>query len=127
MRNIGAYFEIPVLNLERAMAFYKKLLGCDFTQDTIHGNKMAFFPLYNGKPGVTGGLCQGDVYKPSLSGTLIYLATDNIDESLSRIASMNAEILFPKTSAGEWGDVAEFKDSEGNRIALFQSKVSTQL
>lgn len=125
MQNIAAYFEIPVLELDRAMAFYTKLLGCNFTQDTIHGNKMAFFPLHSGKPGITGALCQGETYRPSLTGTLIYLATDNIDESLKRISSMNAEILFPKTSAGEWGEVAEFKDSEGNRMALFQAKVKT--
>ncbi|MEZ4813851.1 MAG: VOC family protein [Bdellovibrionota bacterium] len=125
MLNIGAYFEIPVLDLDRAMAFYAKLLNCDFTQDTIHGNKMAFFPLYNGEPGITGGLCKGDTYKPSLTGTLIYLTTENIDASLERVVSMKAEILFPKTSAGEWGEVAEFKDSEGNRVALFQAKVKS--
>jgi hypothetical protein len=122
MQNVGAYFEIPVLDLDRAMAFYSKLLNCEFTLDTIHRNKMAFFPLYEGKLGVTGGLCQGDTYKPSLSGTLIYLATNDIDESLRRVAQLNGEILFPKTSAGQWGDVAEFKDCEGNRVALFQAK-----
>lgn len=121
MQNVGAYFEIPVLDLERAMTFYSKLLDCEFVLDTIHGNKMAFFPMREGK-GVTGGLCQGETYRPSLTGTLIYLSTDDIDESLRRIKSMNGEILFPKTTAGEWGDVAEFKDSEGNRVALFQAK-----
>ena len=122
MQNVGAYFEIPVLDLNRAMTFYAKLLDCNFTQDTIHGNKMAFFPLYKGHSGASGGLCQGEIYKPSLTGTLIYLATDDIDESLRRVASMNAEILFPKTTAGQWGEVAEFKDCEGNRVALFQAK-----
>jgi predicted enzyme related to lactoylglutathione lyase len=123
MRNVAAYFEIPVTDLDRAISFYAKLLNCEFTQDTIHGNKMAFFPLNNGQPGISGGLCQGEIYKPSLKGTLIYLATDDIDESLGRLSRMNAEILFPKTSAGEWGEVAEFKDCEGNRVALFQAKI----
>jgi predicted enzyme related to lactoylglutathione lyase len=122
MVNVGAYFEIPVLDLDRAMAFYAKLLDCEFTQDTIHGNQMAFFPLYEGKSGATGGLCMGEIYKPSLTGTLIYLATHDIDESLRRVVLLKGEILFPKTSAGQWGDVAEFKDCEGNRVALFQAK-----
>ena len=30
-------------------------------------------------------------------------------------------ILYPKTSVGDLGFVAEFEDSEGNRIALHQS------
>ncbi|WP_255520469.1 hypothetical protein [Flavobacterium sp. ALJ2] len=29
-----------------------------------------------------------------------------------------AEVLFPITSNGEHGSVVEFKDSQGNRIAL---------
>ncbi len=122
MQNVGAYFEIPVSDLDRAMKFYSKLLGCDFTRGSIHGNEMAFFPLHEGKMGITGALCQGEVYKPSLSGSLIYLATNDIEESLGRVVALSGEILFPKTSAGEWGEVAEFKDSEGNRIALFQAR-----
>ena len=45
-----------------------------------------------------------------------------IEKTLEKIKSLNAEILFPKTAAGEYGYVAEFKDSEGNRVALFESK-----
>lgn len=82
---------------------------------------MAFFPLHEGKSGITGGLCQGEIYIPSMQGSLIYLNTGNIDESISRVLAMGATILFPKTKVGTWGEVAEFKDCEGNRVALFQA------
>jgi predicted enzyme related to lactoylglutathione lyase len=40
---------------------------------------------------------------------------------LKLATSNNGQILYPKTDNGI-GYVAEFEDSEGNRIALFQSK-----
>jgi predicted enzyme related to lactoylglutathione lyase len=66
-------------------------------------------------------LAKGKTYKPSASGTLIYLATEDIEKTLEKVKSQGGEILFPKTAAGEYGFVAEFEDVEGNRIALFES------
>lgn len=121
-KNVGSYFEIPVTNLERAMKFYSTVFGCEFSRENIHGNEMALFP-YNGKnSGITGALAKGETYKPSTSGTLIYLSTEGIEKTLEKVKSQGGEILFPKTAAGEYGYVAEFKDVEGNRIALFESK-----
>lgn len=118
--NIGTYFEIPVSDIERAMRFYSEVFGVSFSRDTIHGNQMAFFPFNGDKSGITGGLAQGEIYKPSISGTLIYLATPSIDDTLKKILAAGGETLFPKTPASDFGFVAEFKDSEGNRVALFQ-------
>ena len=120
--NIGTYFEIPVSDIERAMKFYSKVFEVTFTRETIHGNEMAFFPFNEGKSGITGGLAQGEIYKPSTSGALIYLGTSNIDDTLVKIIAAGGETLFPKTPASDFGFVAEFKDSEGNRVALFEKK-----
>lgn len=121
-KNIGTYFEIPVTDLERAMKFYSSVFGCEFSRVNIHGNEMALFP-FNGKTsGITGALAKGEIYKPSISGTLIYLSTEDIEKTLEKVKSEGGEILFPKSDAGEYGYVAEFKDLEGNRIALFESK-----
>ncbi len=120
MENIGTYFEIPVTDLDRAMKFYSSVFNCDFTKEVIHGNDMAFFPFHNDKSGVTGGLAKGETYKPSLNGSLIYLGTNNIDETMKNVLLAGGETLFPKTSVPDLGFSAEFKDCEGNRIALFQ-------
>jgi hypothetical protein len=116
---MGTYFEIPVNDLERAIKFYSFVFGCDFSKDVVHGNEMAFFPFENGS-GITGALAKGETYKPTISGTLIYLATSNIDETLGKIVGRGGEILFPKSEVPKYGWVAEFKDCEGNRVALFQ-------
>jgi len=120
MENIGTYFEIPVNDLDRAMKFYTAVFECEFVLESIHGNQMAFFPFYAGKAGVTGGLAKGESYKPSLNGSLVYLGSPNIDETLRKVHLAGGETLFPKTAVPGLGFSAEFKDSEGNRIALFQ-------
>lgn len=121
-KNIGSYFEIPVQDIERAIEFYSFIFDCKFDREIIHKNEMALFPFNEETSGISGALAKGEIYSPSIKGTLIYLNTENIDETLQKITSRGGEILFPKTPVGTIGYVAEFKDSEGNRIALYQSK-----
>jgi predicted enzyme related to lactoylglutathione lyase len=112
------YFEIPVSDLARAMAFYAAVFGLEFEQAEIHGNQMAFFALPGGTLGVNGALAQGEIYVPSHNGTLVYIPTDDIEANLALALAHGGRVLFPKTAAGEWDFVAELEDSEGNRIAL---------
>jgi predicted enzyme related to lactoylglutathione lyase len=82
---------------------------------------MALFPFTQEDSGISGALAKGEIYKPTKDGVLIYFNTVNIDETL-RLANANGgQILYPKTDNGI-GHVAEFEDTEGNRIALYQSK-----
>ena len=120
MANIGTYFEIPVNDLDRAIKFYSAVFECEFTKETIHGNEMAFFPFDDQKAGITGGLAKGESYKPSLDGSLVYLSTKDIDGTLKRVLVAGGTTLFPKTLVPGLGYSAEFRDSEGNRVALFQ-------
>jgi uncharacterized protein len=120
MKNIGTYFEIPVENLDRAVKFYSSVFECEFTRDNIHGNEMAFFPFDSAGSGVSGALAQGEIYRSSISGTLIYLSTEDVDSTVNKILENGGEILFPRTEVPGYGWVAEFKDCEGNRVALFQ-------
>jgi predicted enzyme related to lactoylglutathione lyase len=116
--NPAVYFEIPVSDLDRATKFYSAVFGFTFERQNIHGNEMAMFPFSQNGSGITGALVKGEIYKPTQSGVVIYFHTENIDATLERAVKNGAKILFPKTSAGDFGVVAEFSDSEGNRIAL---------
>jgi uncharacterized protein len=118
--NPVVYFEIPVLDMVRAIAFYSAVFDFTFEKNNIDHNEMAFFPFEDGARGITGALAKGDVYIPTVQGILIYFGTDDIDAILQKAVEAGGEILYPKTSNGELGHVAEFKDSEGNRIALHQ-------
>jgi len=120
MQNIGTYFEIPVENIDRAIRFYSQVFGCEFAKDSIHGNEMAFFSFDPGSPGITGALAKGEIYKPSLSGALIYLSTLDAGSTLHKVVEAGGDVLFPKTEVTGYGWSAEFKDCEGNRVGLFQ-------
>ena len=118
--NPVVYFEIPVTDMNRAIAFYSSVFGFLFAKEVIDHNDMAFFPFEDGARGITGALAMGEIYVPTVQGILIYFGTDDIDAILHKAVEAGGEILYPKTSNGDLGHVAEFKDSEGNRIALHQ-------
>lgn len=121
MSNIGTYFEIPVTDMNRAIDFYSRVFDVDFSKETIHDCEMAFFPFSEGE-GITGALAKGKIYKPSIEGCLIYLSVKSIDETMTKALDLGADELFPKTEVPNLGFSAEFKDCEGNRIALFEKK-----
>ncbi len=118
MKNPVGYFEIPVNDLDRAISFYEKVFGYEFDRAMVDGNEMAWFPINKDAPGISGALAKGESYVPSTKGTLVYFSTNNIDDTLVKVNSSGGRTLYPKTSIGELGWVAEFEDSEGNRIAL---------
>ena len=112
------YFEIPVADLDRAIAFYQAVFGYEFEKTIVDGYEMALFPKRDGAPGASGALAKGDAYRPSHAGAVIYFDVSDIDEALDRAIAAGADILYEKKDVGDGGMVAEIEDSEGNRIAL---------
>ena len=123
MENPVNYFEIPVSDLPRAVKFYESVFELKLETKTIDGNQMAVFHGSVDGPGIIGALALGPSYKPSTDGTRVYFATKSIDAVLGRVLKNGGRIEYPKTDVGEIGFVAEFIDSEGNRIALHQPPV----
>lgn len=119
--NPVVYFEIPVTDMDRAIKFYQAVFNLDFEKEVIDNNEMALFPFVDESKGITGALAKGEIYKPTNDGVVIYFKTENINETLKLAVANGGQILYPKTSNGDLGFVAEFEDSEGNRIALHQS------
>ena len=117
--NFGAYFEIPVVDMDRAINFYQSLLKIELERGSIHDYEMAFFPYEHDGVGINGALAKGDVYKPSIDGVFLYLQIEDIDATIRKAVILGSEVLLDKTEA-ESCFVAEIKDSEGNRICLKQ-------
>jgi uncharacterized protein len=118
--NPVVYFEIPVLDLERACEFYSKVFETTLTQDVVDGHQMAFFESFDASFGASGALVVGDVYIPSHQGCFLYFGVESIDETVARAIAHGGFVLYPKKSNGDLGSVAEIQDSEGNRIALHE-------
>lgn len=121
MSNPVFHFEIPVTDMDRAVAFYQDVLGLELHRQIVDDYEMAFFPRDDRQPGASGALARGDVYKPSHDGSLIYFDVADIDAVLARATAHGSQVLYAKKNIGEAGYVAEFEDSEGNRIALTQA------
>jgi uncharacterized protein len=124
MKNVINWFEIPVKNFERAKKFYETILG---TTLPIHdgmssdGFKMAMLPC--DKEGVGGAIVEAKDYEPSQKGVFIYLNGGNdLSVPLSKVEKAGGNILMPKTSIGEYGFMARFTDTEGNKIGFHSMK-----
>jgi uncharacterized protein len=118
MKNPVGYFEIPVNDLDRAVSFYEQVFGYEFEREIVDSNEMAWFPINEDAPGISGALAKGESYIPCIKGTLVYFSTDDIEDTLVKVQASGGRTLYSKTSLGELGWVAEFEDSEGNRVAL---------
>ena len=114
------WFEIPVTDMQRAKHFYQVAFGIHMDDMSMPGMEMAGFPMEMGSGKVSGALVKSDYSRPSIDGVLIYLnANPDMADVLDRILSEGGQIVMPKTLiTPEIGYMANFIDTEGNRIAL---------
>ena len=50
----------------------------------------------------------------------MYITVPEIDAGLAKIEKAGGKTLMPRMSIGEYGFIAHFEDSEGNRVALHE-------
>jgi uncharacterized protein len=116
MKNAVNWFELPVVNLERARKFYETVLGTTLKPEVFGGTPMAIFPYQDG---VGGALVQDTRVRPSSDGTAVYLdAAGALDACVRRVEAAGGKVLLPKTDIGDPGFIALMLDSEGNRVGL---------
>lgn len=120
-KNAISWVEIPATDLERAQKFYETIFDIRMIPMDLANIKMRMFPLEN-MMGVGGAICQAPgFYEPSATGgPLVYLnANPDVQLVLDKIAAAGGTIMVPKTQISpEYGHMAVFTDTEGNRIAL---------
>jgi uncharacterized protein len=121
MTNAISWFEIPATDLDRATKFYEAILGISMIPMEMPNMKMRMFPL-DDMMGVGGALIDsGGFHKPSSTeGPLIYLnANPDLQLVLGKVEAAGGKIVVPKTEiTPEYGHMAVFIDTEGNRVAL---------
>ncbi len=120
--HIANWFEIPVKDLERAVKFYEKVFDVKLSREDMGGMKMALFPFTQDAPGAAGALVKGESYEPSHAGTVVYFSVEDIPETLRRINANGGKTLMPRTAIGQYGFIAQYEDTEGNRLALHSMK-----
>jgi len=118
------WFELPVTDMDRAKIFYEAVLETEIRIQDFGNLIMGWFPNDMKQYGASGSLVKAESYVPSYFGAMVYFYTQEIDEVLPRIERAGGKIINAKTSIGEYGFVAHFEDSEGNRVALHQPPAS---
>jgi len=124
------WFELYVADFDRAKRFYEAILktplqevpteNCEASQK--ENCRMAVFPYENMK-GVGGSITQRPEVSPGTGGTIIYLNVEgDLDGVIKRIPTAGGAVVKPRTSIGEHGFIAIFKDTEGNCVGLHSLK-----
>lgn len=118
MKSHISLFEIPAMDISRAVNFYQVILDINIEKMEMPGMEMGIFPYE--EQVVTGVLMKGEGYKPSADGVTIYLnGGDNLQTILDKVEKNGGKILMPKTAhADESGFFALFLDTEGNKLGL---------
>ena len=121
MQHAISWFEIPSTNLERATKFYETIFNVQLIPMDTPNIKMRLFPLED-MTGVGGAVVDsGGFHKPSVTdGPLIYLnGNPDVQNVLDKVETAGGKIMVPKTEISpEYGHMAVFIDTEGNRIGL---------
>lgn len=121
-KNAISWFEIPATDLDRATKFYEAIFGISLIPVDMPGMQMRMFPVDNMQ--YVGGavvVTSDGFLKPSATdGVLIYLnGNPDVQQVLDRVEAAGGKIALPKTEISpEYGYMALFIDTEGNRIGL---------
>jgi predicted enzyme related to lactoylglutathione lyase len=122
MKDAISWFEIPATDLDRAQKFYEAIFGVKLDPIDLPNIKMRIFPLDNPMDGVSGALVDsGGFHKPSgTDGPLIYLnGNPDVQKVLDKVEAAGGKIMVAKTEISpDYGYMAVFFDTEGNRIGL---------
>jgi uncharacterized protein len=118
------WFEIPAIDLKRAMKFYGSVFGIKMELMEMGDMAAAMFPWKDGSGKANGSLTKSKMHKPSkTSGCVIYLNADpDLSKALGKVEKAGGKVTMPKTSIGPNGFMAFFIDSEGNRMAMHSNK-----
>jgi len=121
MKNAISWFEIPTTDFKRAVKFYETIFEFKMMPMDLPNIQMAMFPIED-MQGIGGAVVYSNGFHvPSSSdGVLIYLnANPDVQTILDRIEKAGGKVTVPKTQISpEYGYMAVFTDSEGNRVGL---------
>ncbi|MEI9943692.1 MAG: VOC family protein [Chitinophagaceae bacterium] len=122
MKSAISWFEIPSADLNRATKFYETIFGLSLIAMDMPNMKMRMFPVDDMMNDIGGAIVDSNgFHKPSATeGPLIYLnGNPDLQNVLDKVEKAGGKIVVPKTEISpEYGFMAVFIDTEGNRIGL---------
>lgn len=120
-QNMVGWFEIPVVDMDRAKKFYETVFEIEISVHDMNELVMGWFPFAEGKPGAAGSLVKHkDFYFPSeTKGPLVYFSCKDVQIQMDKVEPAGGKIVHPKKEiAPGYGYMGVFLDTENNRVAL---------
>lgn len=124
--NPVVHFEIPFDDEEKAKEFYEKV----FEWKIQPVPDMPYWMAYTGPTNPEtfmlekSGMINGGMYKRGDQGAkspVLVIDVPNIEEHIEKIKSAGGEITMEKTKVGDMGFYAQFKDTQGNILGIWES------
>ncbi len=117
-KNLISIVEIPVADFQRAVTFYRALLGVEIEAVDMEGTQLGVLPGEGNAVSVV--LIKGEGYEPAAAGALVYLdGGEDLQAVLDKVEPNGGQVVVPKTEIDpETGFFAHFTDTEGNRLGL---------
>ena len=117
------WFEIPVVDMDRARSFYGSVFGWEIPVQDVGNVTMGFFPMDETWDN-SGALVHHPDHKTSRDGVRVYLnGGEDLAETLARVEPAGGKVIVNKTHiSDEIGYFAIFADTEGNAVALHSPK-----
>ena len=115
-KNRAVWFDIPVVDLPRACAFYRHVLAIQVSEENFDGLE---FAVLEHEEGNGGCLVPQPDQVTSSAGILLYLNVDGrIRDAVAQVATHGGSVMQDVHAIGPHGFRAIIQDSEGNRLAL---------
>jgi predicted enzyme related to lactoylglutathione lyase len=118
------HFEIPAGNTERAVKFYTEVFG--WKAQKWEGGQVDYYTVETGardEPGIDGGITAAVDEKAVVD----YLQVPDVDAYVKKIEPAGGKMLTPKMPIPGMGYFANFRDTEGNRMGIFQEDPSAKM
>ncbi len=113
---IIAFVSYPVVDLNKAVEFYQKVLGIE---PLFHREDWAEFKI----EGQRFALKKETLLQKEHSGSIVYFMAKPIQNYIDRIAGFGVPILEP-VEIYSYGKLARFKDPEGNIFGLYEPPIN---
>ena len=114
------WFEIYVLDLDRAEAFYKKIFNASFFEMIDYPCEARGITLNETPESMEGALVKHPSRRPSHEhGTILFFEVDDVDEIVDHVKQENIPVWREPFSKGHFPErMAIVGDSEGNAIGI---------
>jgi predicted enzyme related to lactoylglutathione lyase len=118
------HFEIPADDLDRASKFYREVFGWEIARMPGPYEYLGVRTTTTGEsglpvgPGVNGGMFKR-MYPTQVPTN--YIGVEDIDAHTAKLVEAGGEVCMAKMQVPGHGWLVQFKDPEGNVLALWQA------